>query len=106
VLATHPDGAPARVAYRGDLVVRVTHTGTGAFYDADASGTAVVDHRPDGTQRWYVLGPVLVGMGDAGSLPRGLYLIDGVYTMDIDAAGHNTVTMAHGTVDDLCARVD
>ncbi|MBA4865442.1 hypothetical protein H1V43_29715 [Streptomyces sp. PSKA54] len=107
VLDTYPDGSAKRVAYKGDLVVRVTNTGTGASYDADASGTAVVDYRTDGSQFWSVRGPVLVGVGEnGGNLPRGLYIIDGVYTLDIGSTGYKTVTMASGTQDDLCARID
>ncbi|MEU0220461.1 hypothetical protein ABZ281_37760 [Streptomyces sp. NPDC006265] len=40
VLNTHPDGSVRRVAYRGDLVVRVTNTATGASHDADVSGVS------------------------------------------------------------------
>ncbi|MDT0445595.1 hypothetical protein [Streptomyces johnsoniae] len=105
VLDTHPDGTPKRVVYRGDLVVRVTNTETGAAHDADASGTAVVDYRTDGSQFWSVLGPVLVGV-EEGNLDRGLYIVDGVYTLDIAADGYRTVTMATGATDDLCARID
>jgi hypothetical protein len=107
VLSTYPDGSVQRVAYKGDLVVRVTNTETGASYDADASGSAVVEHRPDGSQLWAVHGPVLVGVGqDQGSLPRGLYLLDGVYTMDIDPTGYKSVHLLKGTTDDLCAHID
>ncbi|UYQ61155.1 hypothetical protein [Streptomyces peucetius] len=107
VLSTHPDGSPNLVAYKGDLVVRVTNKDTGAAYDADASGTAVVDYRSDGSQFWSVLGPVLVGVGeDAGNLERGLYIIDGVYTLDISSSGYKTVTMAHGTTTDICDQID
>ncbi|MGW1880918.1 hypothetical protein [Streptomyces sp. NPDC001970] len=106
VLERRPDGSAKRVAYKGDLVVRVTNTDTGAFYDADASGTAVVEYRVDGSQRWAVLGPVLVGFREGGgTLARGLYIIDGAYTMEISATGYKSVTMAHGTTDDLCARI-
>ncbi|WP_436739405.1 hypothetical protein [Streptomyces sp. BBFR102] len=106
VLDTHPDGSAKRVAYQGDLVVRVTNTGTGAFHDADASGTAVVEYRADGSQFWSVLGPVLVGVGEGGgNVPRGLHIVDGVYTLEIDSLGHKTVNMAYGTRDDLCARI-
>ncbi len=105
VLDTHPDGSPRHVAYRGDLVVRVTNTETGAAYDADASGTAVVEYRADGSQFWSVLGPVLVGVAE-GNLDRGLYIVDGAYTLHIAADGYRTVTMATGTTDDLCARID
>lgn len=107
VLARHPDGSPKQVAYKGDLVVRVTNTTSGAFYDADVSGSAVVDHRPDGSQFWTVRGPVLVGVGEGrGNLPRGLYVVDGVYTLDISSDGYKSVNLAHGSVTDICNRVD
>ncbi|MFC9129761.1 hypothetical protein ACFT4A_23310 [Streptomyces sp. NPDC057099] len=107
VLSTHPDGSERRVAYKGDLVIRVTNTATGAAYDADASGSAVVEYRPDGSQLWAVHGPVLVGTGeDQGTLPRGLYIVDGVYTMDISATGYKAFHLVRGTTDDLCARID
>lgn len=52
-------------------------------------------------------GPVLVGFGeDAGSLPRGPHIVDGVRTTDIGTDGQKTLTMAHGTTDDLCDRID
>ncbi|WP_030543324.1 hypothetical protein [Streptomyces albus] len=106
VLETRPDGSAKRVAYKGDLVIRVTNQETGASYDADASGTAVVEYRTDGSQFWTVLGPVLVGVGEnGGNLARGLYIVDGAYTMDIGPTGYKTVTMAAGTTDDLCARI-
>ncbi|MGW2381046.1 hypothetical protein [Streptomyces sp. NPDC001658] len=107
VLAVGPDGSPKRVAYKGDLVVRVTNTDSGASHDADASGTAVVDYGADGSQTWFVRGPVLVGVGEnGGNLPRGLYLVDGVYTLHIGPTGYKTVAMAHGTVDELCSHID
>ncbi|MFF5310217.1 hypothetical protein [Streptomyces massasporeus] len=107
VLSTHPDGSVRRVAYRGDLVVRVTNTATGASHDADVSGSAVVEHRPDGSQFWAVRGPVLVGVGEGrGTLPRGLYVVDGVFTMDIGADGFKDVRLVHAATDDLCARLD
>lgn len=106
VLSTHPDGSPKRVAYKGDLVIRVTNTDTGASHDADASGRAVVDYGTDGSQFWYVHGPVLVGVAEnGGNLPRGLYIIDGVYTMDISSTGYKDVTMTHATHYDICAQI-
>ncbi|MGW4227702.1 hypothetical protein ACWEF9_00185 [Streptomyces sp. NPDC004980] len=107
VLSTRPDGSPARIAYKGDLVVRVTNTGTGAFHDADVSGSTIVDYGTDGSQKWYVVGPVLAGIGaDAGNLPRGVYVLDGVYTLDISATGYKTVHLVHGSADDVCAHID
>ncbi|SHN29941.1 hypothetical protein [Actinacidiphila paucisporea] len=106
VLDTYADGTAKRVAYKGDLVVRLTDTDTGAFYDADAGGTAIVDYRTDGSQLWYVLGPVLVGFGEnSGSLARGFYTIDGAYTLEFSPTGYKTLTMLHGSTDDLCARI-
>ncbi|MFJ8871680.1 hypothetical protein ACIRD6_38860 [Streptomyces sp. NPDC102473] len=106
VLDRRPDGSPSRVAYRGELVVRVTNTATGAFYDADVSGSAIVDYHVDGSQKWYVVGPVLAGVGEnAGNLARGLYVLDGVYTMYISATGYKSVHLVHGWADDVCTRI-
>lgn len=106
VLDRRPDGSPSRVAYRGDLVVRVTNTESGTFHDADVSGSAIVDYHADGSQRWYVVGPVLAGVGEnAGNLPRGLYVLDGVYTMDISATGYKSVRLVRGSADDVCSRI-
>jgi len=106
VLQTYPDGSIRRDAFKGALILRVTNTSTGAYYDADASGSAVVDHRPDGSTTWYVVGPVLVGArGTGGNIPRGLYVIDGVYKLDISGTGAETLTMVRGRTDDVCARI-
>ncbi|MGW4825557.1 hypothetical protein ACWEP4_43520 [Streptomyces sp. NPDC004227] len=60
--------------------------------------------------------PVLVAGGDdmhgagvgegKGNLPRGLYIVDGVYTMDISSVAYKAVNLVHGATDDLCARID
>lgn len=104
VLVRYPDGSPKSVAYKGDLVVRVTNEVSDVFYDADASGSAIVEYRADGSQFWSVLGPVLVGVGE-GNLDRGMYVVDGVYTLAISASGFKTVTMAHGSTTDICERI-
>lgn len=106
VLETSPDGAEKTVAYKGELVVRITNQDTGASYDADAGGAAVVEYRADGSQFWTVDGPVLVGVAEnGGTLPRGLYLVDGTYTMNISATGYKTLVTEHATVDALCPRI-
>ncbi|MEV6973722.1 hypothetical protein [Kitasatospora sp. NPDC093806] len=106
VLEADPDGTVRRVAFRGDLVMRVTNTRTGAWYDADAGGRSVVDYRPDGSQTWRAHGPILLGFGaNAGNLPRDLYTVDGVYTVDIAASGYRTLTIKHGSAEPLCAKV-
>ncbi|MFB4420294.1 hypothetical protein C5F59_004275 [Streptomyces sp. QL37] len=97
---------PSRVACRGDLVVRVTNTDTGAFHDAGVSGGAIVDQHADGSRKWYVVGPVPAGVGEnAGNPARGLYALDGVYTMDISATGCTSVHLVLGSADDVCARI-
>lgn len=106
VLATHPDGSPKSELWVGDLVIRITNTETGTHHDADASGQAVINYAVDGAQTWYVHGPALVGFAtNGGTLPRGLYIIDGLYRLEISSTGYRSLTMAYGTTDDLCARV-
>ncbi|MFD4017081.1 hypothetical protein [Streptomyces sindenensis] len=110
-LATAPATAapPAedvtRTAYQGDLVIRVTNKETGAHYDADVSGTALVDVYASGAQFWRVLGPVLVGVGE-GNLARGLYVVDGAYTIAISPTGTKTVAGPAARTDSICARID
>lgn len=107
VVWTHPDQTPKRVVYKGALILRITHGETGATYDADVSGTAVVDYATDGSQRWRVVGPVLVGVGEGGgNLPRGLHVVDGRYTMDISADGDKDIDLTHATHMDTCDRLD
>ncbi|MFF2775671.1 hypothetical protein ACFVU3_12250 [Streptomyces sp. NPDC058052] len=104
-LATYEDGTLV-VEYKGTLVVRVTHSGTGASYDADASGHAVVVLRPDRSQRWYVTGPILAGFGEGGgNVARGLYTVDGTYTLDVSPTGYKTLDLLRGTTEPLCAEV-
>ncbi|MFI2608261.1 hypothetical protein [Kitasatospora sp. NPDC018619] len=107
VLEYAPDGTTVRrAAFRGALVLRLTNTATGARYDADAGGRAVVDYRPDGSQTWHAHGPVLLGVSPGGgNLPRDLYTVDGDYTIDISATGYRTVTIGRGSAEPLCAKI-
>jgi hypothetical protein len=105
VLASYPDGSIKRDAFKGPLIVRVTNTSNGRFYDADASGSAIVDHAADGAQTWYVAGPILAGFrAGVGNLPRGLYVIDGLYRLVITADGHLTLTLGH--TDNVCEHIE
>jgi|SRR5215217_8142067 len=104
-LVTYPDGSPQRAVYTGTLIVRVTNTDTGAAYDADASGTAMVDYGTDGSQHWRWIGPVLVGFGATNSNhAQGIFILDGVYDLDI-ADGFNTIRGV-GQETDVCAAID
>jgi hypothetical protein len=103
VLATYPDGSSKQEIYAGALVLRITNTNTGAFYDADASGTAVIDYGTDGSMTWYVIGPVLIGFkAGGGTLPRGLWVIDGVFRLAFSPTGFKTLTMVTGHTDNVC----
>lgn len=104
-VATYADGTRL-FEYKGALVIRVANAGTGASYDADAGGRALVEVRPDHSQSWYVSGPILAGFREGGgNVARGLYTVDGTYTLKISPTGYKTLTMLHGTTDSLCDRV-
>jgi len=87
------------------LVVRVTNKETGAYYDADSSGVALIDEYADGAQSWHILGPVLLGVGE-GNLPRGMWLVDGAYKLHWSADRVKTVTGAVLSKTDVCAQID
>jgi hypothetical protein len=98
--------APRRELYAGELIVRVTNTATGRYYDADASGSALVTYNADGGSSWQVAGPTLIGFrSGGGTLPRGLWRLNGLYRIDFDAAGYKTVTTVAGHHEDVCTRL-
>ncbi|MFG3598557.1 hypothetical protein [Micromonospora chersina] len=106
-LATYPDGSPERELFTGALIDRVTNLETGATSTADASGTALVVYGTDGSMTWYVTGPVLLGFREnAGSLPRGLWIVDGQFRVEFSPTFEKTITMLHGTTHNVCTDVD
>lgn len=106
-LATYPDGSPKRELFTGALIDRVTNLETGATSTADASGTALVVYGTDGSMTWYVTGPVLLGFREnAGSLPKGLWIVDGQFTVEFTPTFEKTITMLHGTTHNVCTDVD
>lgn len=105
-LSTYPDGSPKQELYDGDLIGQFTNLETGASIITDASGRALIDYGTDGSMTWHVTGPVLVGFREnGGSLPKGLYIIDGEYVLQFSPTGVKTLTMRHGTVQNLCDAV-
>ncbi|MGN9810510.1 hypothetical protein ACTMSW_14255 [Micromonospora sp. BQ11] len=107
VLDTYPDGTPRRELYTGDLINRVTNLETGATSTADASGTSLVEYARDGSMTWYVTGPVLLGFREnAGSLPRGLWIVDGQFVVEFTPTYDKTITMVRGTTHNVCTDVD
>jgi hypothetical protein len=107
ILTTNPDGSPRLVQFTGPLVLRLTNNLTGVFTDVDASGSANVVTEEDGSQTWFVVGPALFGFREGhGNLPRGLYRLDGVYRVRISATRELTLTMPHGTQQNVCPLID
>jgi hypothetical protein len=107
VLAEFPDGSPRREMYQGALLARVTNTATGASTLVDAGGSGMVEYGTDGSMTWYVTGPVLFGFGEnAGTLPRGVWRIDGQYIVEFSPMGYRSLTMAHGTTHNVCEDLD
>jgi hypothetical protein len=105
-LSTYPNGSPKRELYQGALIDRVTNLETGATATVDASGHAMIDHGADGSMTWYVTGPVLIGFREnAGSLPKGVWLIDGQFDIEFATTGQRTLTMRHGTTHNVCTDV-
>lgn len=106
VLATNPDGSSKLELYTGALVLRITNADTGASVDADASGTALIEYGADGSMTWYVVGPVLIGFKEGGgTLPRGLWVIDGVFRLSFSSTGFKTLTMVSGHTENVCDRL-
>ncbi|WBB57672.1 hypothetical protein O7599_18465 [Streptomyces sp. WMMC500] len=105
---TYPDGSPKTELYKGALIVRVTNLDTGAAYDADAGGSSLVRYAPDGGHVYYATGPFLIGFAEGqGNLPRGEYVVDGVYTVEITAADRRTVQWAgEKKLTDVCDQID
>ncbi|MFW6691869.1 hypothetical protein [Streptomyces sp. MAR4 CNX-425] len=107
-VATYPDGSPKTELYKGALTVRVTNLETGAAYVEDASGRGLARYAPDGAQTYYAVGPFLVGFEEGqGNLPRGEYVVDGVYTFTFTADGQRTVDwVGPKKLTDVCAEID
>lgn len=108
-VATYPDGSPKTELYKGALLVRVTNLETGATYDADAGGRSIVQYAPDGGHVYYATGPFLMGVLEGrGNLPRGEYLVDGVYTVEITADDYRSVEWKGNAkkLTDVCDRID
>jgi hypothetical protein len=104
VLSTYPDGSVQREAFNGPLLTKVTNVDSGVSTVVNASGSAIVDFQPDGSQLWNVAGPVLFGFrsGFANNHAPGLFVLAGNYTVLIAATGR-TVRQAKGTEKDVCA---
>jgi hypothetical protein len=103
VVQTYPDGSPKQALADGDLLYQVSNAETGQSLVGDASARAVFEFGTDGSTLWRVVGPLLAALADGTSnLPRGLYAIDGVYTVEFSPTGFKTITLTNGTVHNLC----
>jgi hypothetical protein len=103
VVQTYPDGSPEQALADGALIYQVVNAESGQSMTADASGRAVFEFFTDGSALWRVVGPILAGLSEgASNLPRGLFIIDGVYTVGFSPTNFITVTLTNGSVHNLC----
>ncbi|WP_305785991.1 hypothetical protein [Symbioplanes lichenis] len=89
----------------GPLIYEVSNPATGASTRADASSSAVLIHRADGSQTWLLHGPLLLRFREGnGNLPRGLYNLTGpAWRLDISSEGRLTVSGNYRITKDVCA---
>ena len=106
-LQTNPDGSVRSELWVGPLIYQVTNESNGHQTELDGSSSGIIVYNPDGSQKWYLHGPLGVAVpAGMGNLPRGLYQIDGpAYTLAISAAGYKTLNIRRGTVENICPRL-
>jgi hypothetical protein len=106
-LTTYPDGTVHSELGVGPLIYQVTNESNGHQTELDGSASGIIVHNPDGSQKWYLNGPLGVAVPSGmGNLPRGLYQVDGpAYTLTISAAGYKTLNIRRGTVENICSRL-
>jgi hypothetical protein len=103
-LQTNPDGTVRVELGVGPLIYHVTNESNGHQTELDGSASGIIVHNPDGSQKWYLHGPLGVAVpAGMGNLPRGLYQIDGpAYTLTISATGYKTLDLRRGSVENIC----
>ena len=100
----YADGTPKRQLAAGPLKFRMTNTVTGRSTVVDAGGSAVFDLFRDGSRTWHVIGPVLASFKDGSSnIGRGVWTINGIYTVHFSPTNFKTVTIIIGGIHDVCA---
>jgi hypothetical protein len=100
---TYPDGAPKQQIADGALLLNVSNADTGKSEIADASGRATFDIGTDGSQVWHVVGPIIARLpAGRSNLPRGLYTIEGIYTVTFLVGQPINITLINGSVHNLC----
>lgn len=106
-LTTNSDGSVRTEAARGPLIYRLTNVSTGATTRGDASASGLITHREGGAVTYRLHGPLVLGIREGrGTLPRGLYQVDGVaWRLDISADNVRTLSGAYRIAHDLCAEL-
>ena len=106
-LSTYPDGTVRSELWVGPLIYRVTNESTGAQTTLDGSSEGVIVYNADGSRKYYLSGPLGLAIAEGkGNLPRGLWQVDSPYfTLEISAAGYQTLTMRRGTKENICLRL-
>lgn len=107
-LSTNPDGSVRSELWVGPLVYAVSNESTGATTTLDASSSAVIVYRSDGSLRYYLTGPLgLAVAAGRSNLDRGLWQLDGrAWTLDISATGFETVSRKGVSAENICERID
>ncbi|MFF2148058.1 hypothetical protein [Kitasatospora sp. NPDC058190] len=100
----YPDGSPAKVLWRGPLILRYTNVDTGAHVDRDQSGRATEYRRPDGSTLWDVPRSSHIS---ARVHPGNPYLAAGAYLFSGGAVllvppDHQVEVLVQNQVENLC----
>ncbi len=103
VLATYPDGSTKVELAKGPLILRITNVDNGRTHLENGSGTGLFRFATDGTFTVDVVGPLLIGFrAGLSNVPRGFYELNGVYRIAFGTDGFRTLTLAHGTIRNVC----
>ena len=103
ILRKNPDGTTRSEAWTGPLVYRFTNQSTGTQVEADASGDGIRVFHADGSYTWFIHGGLVIAIpAGGGNRPRGLYAVDGTFTVTVTADHYQTLRLQHGTVRSLC----
>ncbi|MGA5818086.1 hypothetical protein ACPC54_09535 [Kitasatospora sp. NPDC094028] len=103
-VARYPDGSPAKVLWRGPLVLRYTNVDTGAQAERDQSGKATEYVGPDGSTLWTVPKnshiSARIHPGNPYH-PAGAYVFSGGAVL-LDHPDHQVEVLVQNRVENLC----
>jgi hypothetical protein len=104
VVATHRDGSPRTVLYKGDLVERLTNLANGRSIIRDSGAFGINDIADDGASTWTFIGPIVWGFALNDPITPGLYAMDGLHVVTLSADGSSErMLVDDGPKENLCA---